>query len=74
MKEIYKEVNHDEKKTIIIAKATTYEEMYRRLDTKEREHGIHQLAKLLERRQGDLWNVRYIKDDNYQVLVNGEDI
>lgn len=54
---------------VAIAKAMAYKDMYKRLNAKEGKHGIYKLAKVEERRQRDLGNDRYIKDDNNQVLV-----
>ena len=35
---------------------------------------MYKLAKVRERRQGDLWNNKYIMYNNDQVIVNNEDI
>ena len=72
--ETYKEAKREVKKTVAIAKARAYEEMYKRLDSKEGQNGIYKLAKSREKRRKDLGSIKYIKDDNGHVLVNEDDI
>ena len=51
------------------AKLAAYDEMYKRLDTKEGELDIYKLAKAREKKTRDLNQVRCIKDENGKVLA-----
>lgn len=71
---IYKETRRDAKKAVAEAKAKAYEDMYKRLDTKDGENGIYRLAKTRERRSQDLGFVRFIKEEDGRVLVKNDEI
>ena len=47
-----------------------YENLYKRLDTKDGERDIYKLAKARERKTRDLNQVKCIKDKNQTVLMN----
>ena len=58
------------KKAISKARSKAYENLYRRLDTKDGERDIYKLAKAKERKTRDLNQMKCIKDENQNVLVN----
>lgn len=72
--ERYKEAKKETKKAVSEAKAKAFEELYRRLDTKESEREIFKLAKARDRRTKDLNQVKCIKDEDEKVLVKEEEI
>lgn len=71
---LYKEVRCAAKKAVAEAKYNAYEAMYNHLDTKEGQNDVYKLAKARERRIRELGYVRFIKDDDEQVLVSDNDI
>ncbi|KAE8672387.1 hypothetical protein F3Y22_tig00111842pilonHSYRG00069 [Hibiscus syriacus] len=70
----YTEEKREAKKTVAKAKDKVYEEMYKRLDTKEGQKDIFRLAKSRENRKNDLGSIRFIKDNNGVLLVKDHDI
>ena len=72
--ERYKEAKRETKKAVSEAKAKAFEELYRRLDTKEGERELFKLAKARDRRTKDLNQVKCIKDEDENVLVKDEEI
>ena len=56
------------------AKAKAYQDMYRRLSTKEGVNEIFKLAKARNKRRQDICSVRYIKDESDRVLLHDGDI
>jgi len=54
--------------------AKVYKEVYEKLDAKEVEKDIYRIARIRERKTGDLCTVRYVKDENQKVLVRDEEI
>ncbi|KAE8676336.1 General transcription factor IIE subunit 1 isoform 3 [Hibiscus syriacus] len=73
-KQRYKEAKREAKNTVAKAKDKAYEEMYKRLDTKEGQNDIFRLAKSRENRKKDLGSIRFIKDNNGVLLVKDHDI
>ncbi|KAE8674435.1 Detected protein of unknown function [Hibiscus syriacus] len=73
-KQRYKEAKREAKITVAKAKDKAYEEMYKRLDTKEGQNGIFRLAKSRDNRKNDLGSIRFIKDNNGVLLVKDHDI
>ena len=71
---MYKEAKREAKRVVLEAKNKAYENMYRRLETKEGEHDLFKLAKARARRSRDLDTIKFIKDDDGRVLVRKEDI
>ncbi|XP_071704874.1 uncharacterized protein [Rutidosis leptorrhynchoides] len=65
----YKEAKREAKKAVAIAKDKAYEDLYRKLDSKEGAKDIYRIAKARERRGRDLVNVKYIKDEAGQSIV-----
>nr|GEY58228.1 protein RAE1 [Tanacetum cinerariifolium] len=51
------------------AKDKAYEDLYKKLDSKEEENDIYKIAKARERKRRDIGNVRYIKDEGGQTIV-----
>ncbi|GKC08006.1 retrovirus-related pol polyprotein LINE-1 [Tanacetum coccineum] len=61
------------KKAVAQAKGKAYEEMYKRLDSKEGENDIYMISKSIERRKMDLGFIRFMKDEDGRSIVN-EDV
>ncbi|GKA25897.1 hypothetical protein Tco_0712006 [Tanacetum coccineum] len=61
-KERYKAIKREAKEAVARAKDKAYEELYKRLDSKEGANDIYKIAKARERKRRDIGNVRYIKD------------
>nr|XP_043619693.1 uncharacterized protein LOC122591493 [Erigeron canadensis] len=70
----YYEAKKEAKRTVAIAKERAYEELYRKLDSKEGENEIFRIAKAREKRRRDLGDVIYIKDENGRSIVKEGDI
>ncbi|XP_071713407.1 uncharacterized protein [Rutidosis leptorrhynchoides] len=69
VEERYKEAKREAKKAVAIAKDKAYEDLYRKLDSKEGANDIYRIAKARERRGRDLVYVKYIKDEVGQSIV-----
>ncbi|XP_071699354.1 uncharacterized protein [Rutidosis leptorrhynchoides] len=74
VEERYKEAKREAKKAVAIAKDKAYEDLYRKLDSKEGANDIYRIAKTRERRGRDLVNVKYIKDEAGQSIVREDRI
>ncbi|GJS56424.1 retrovirus-related pol polyprotein LINE-1 [Tanacetum coccineum] len=72
--ERYKEAKREAKKAIARAKDKAYEDLYKRLDSKEGENDIYRIAKARQRRKMDLGSVRFIKDEDGRSIVNEDAI
>ncbi|XP_071727824.1 uncharacterized protein [Rutidosis leptorrhynchoides] len=72
--ERYKEANREAKKAVARAKDKAYEDLYRKLDSKEGANDIYRIAKARERRRRDIDNIKFIKDEAGQTLVKEEEI
>ncbi|KAE8675269.1 HAD-superfamily hydrolase, subfamily IG, 5'-nucleotidase isoform 2 [Hibiscus syriacus] len=73
-KQRYNEAKREAKKMVAKAKDKAYEEMYKRLDTKEGKNDIFRLAKSRENRKKDIGSIRFIKDNNGVLLAKDHDI
>ncbi|GJX12542.1 aminopeptidase M1 [Tanacetum coccineum] len=73
-KERYKLAKREAKIAVARAKDKAYEDLYKKLDSKEGANDIYKIAKARERRRRDLGNVRYIKDEGGRTIVREEDI
>ncbi|GJR45109.1 retrovirus-related pol polyprotein LINE-1 [Tanacetum coccineum] len=62
-KERYKVAKKEAKIAVAQAKDKAYEDLYRKLDSKEGANDIYKIAKARERKRMDIGNVRYIKDE-----------
>ncbi|KAM2173259.1 hypothetical protein ACFX1R_038114 [Malus domestica] len=67
--ERYRRAKQEAKKDVREAKLTAYDDMYKRLDTKQGELDIYKLARAREKKTRDLNQVRCIKDENGKVLA-----
>ena len=67
--ERYRIVKQEVKKAVKEAKLAAYDDMYKRLDTKEGELDIYKLARAREKKTRDLNQVRCIKDEDGNVLA-----
>jgi hypothetical protein len=54
----YKEARRNAKKTVSEARSQAYTELYRKLDTKEGENDVYNMAKLRERKTKDFHQVK----------------
>ncbi|GJW46904.1 retrovirus-related pol polyprotein LINE-1 [Tanacetum coccineum] len=72
--ERYKLAKREAKIAVARAKDKAYEDLYKKLDSKEGANDIYKIAKARERRRRDLGNVRYIKDEGGRTIVREEDI
>ena len=73
-REEYKRAKLEAKKAISEAKTKAYEEMYKRLDTKEGEQDIYKLAKTRAKKCKDIDTVKFLKGENDQTLLGDKDI
>ncbi|KAM2399376.1 hypothetical protein ACFXTH_035947 [Malus domestica] len=67
--ERYRKAKQEAKKAVREAKLVVYDDMYKRLDTKEGELDIYKLARAREKKTRDLNQVRCIKDEDGKVLA-----
>ncbi|XP_070667542.1 uncharacterized protein [Malus domestica] len=67
--ERYRIAKKEAKKVVREAKLVAFDDMYKRLDTKEIELDIYKLARAREKKTRELNQVRCIKDENGKVLV-----
>ena len=65
----YEIAKKEAKKTVREVNLAAFDDMYKRLDTKERKLGMYKLARVRERKTRDLNQVRCIKDGNENVLA-----
>nr|GFA93685.1 hypothetical protein [Tanacetum cinerariifolium] len=72
--ERYKVAKREAKIVVAKAKDKAYEDLYKKLDSKEGVNEIYKIAKALERRRRDIGNVKYIKDEGGRTIVREEDI
>ncbi|PWZ13588.1 hypothetical protein Zm00014a_027977 [Zea mays] len=72
--ERYKVAKKTAKRAVSEAKGRAYDDLYRRLSTKEGEKDVYKIARIRERKTGDLNQVKCIKDEMDQLLVKGQDI
>nr|GEV70626.1 hypothetical protein [Tanacetum cinerariifolium] len=63
VKERSKVSKREAKIVVTRAKDKAYEDLYKKLDSKEGANDIYKIAKARERRRRDIGNVRYIKDE-----------
>nr|GEY31792.1 hypothetical protein [Tanacetum cinerariifolium] len=73
-KERYKAANREAKIVVAQAKDEAYEDLYKKLDSKDGANDIYKIAKARERKRRDTENVRYIKDEGGRTIVREEDI
>ncbi|XP_071719320.1 uncharacterized protein [Rutidosis leptorrhynchoides] len=73
-KERYKEANREAKKVVARGKGKAFEDLYRKLDSKEGANDIFRIAKARERKRRDVDNIKFIKDEASQTIVKEEEI
>nr|GFB11239.1 retrovirus-related Pol polyprotein LINE-1 [Tanacetum cinerariifolium] len=73
-KERYKVAKREAKIAVAKAKDKAYEDLYKKLDSKEGVNEIYKIAKARERSRRDIGNVKYIKDEGGRTIVKEEDI
>ena len=56
------------------ARTKVYQDIYARLDSKEREKDIYRIDQMREKKTRDLGIIKCIKDHNHKVLVKDTDI
>ena len=71
-KKIYKKKKSKAKKAVAMAKGRAYDNLYKRLETKEGEKELYRLARQRDRAGKDVQHMRVIKDENGNVMVNSE--
>ena len=71
--ELFKVAERVAKREVAEAKAKAYQDMYRRLSTKEGVNENFKFAKALNKRRQNICSVQYIKDDGDRVLLHDED-
>ncbi|GKA50437.1 methyltransferase-like protein 2 isoform X1 [Tanacetum coccineum] len=74
VQERYKEAKRQAKKVIAQAKEMAYEDLYKKLDTKEGANDIFRIVKAQERRRRDLGDICFIKDEEGQTITDEEEI
>ncbi|KAI5106486.1 hypothetical protein C0J45_4183, partial [Silurus meridionalis] len=70
----YKERRQQVKRDVAKAKEKAYEELYKRLDTKEGEKELYRLARQRDRAGKDVLQVRAVKDGEGNVLTSEESV
>ncbi|GJZ45160.1 hypothetical protein Tco_0592756 [Tanacetum coccineum] len=73
-KERYKVAKKEAKIAVARAKDKAYEDLYKRLDSREGANDIYKIAKAGKRRRRDIGNVRFIKDEEGRTIVREDDI
>jgi hypothetical protein len=72
--EWYKVSKKTAKRAMCEAKGRSYDDLYRRLSTKEGEKDVYKIARIRERKTRDLNQFKCIKDEMDQLLVKGQGI
>jgi hypothetical protein len=62
------------KRAVSEANGRAYDDLYRRLSTKEVEKDVYKIARIRKRKMRDLNQVKCIKDEMDKLLVKGQDI
>ena len=72
--ERYRVAKREAKIAVARAKDKAYEDLYKKLDSKEGANDIFKIVKARERRRRDIGSMRYIKDEGGRTIVREEDI
>ncbi|GKD61813.1 craniofacial development protein 2, partial [Tanacetum coccineum] len=72
--ERYKEAKRQAKKVVAQAKEKAYEDLYKKLDSKEGANDIFRIAKARERRKRDTGDICFIKDEECRTITDEEEI
>ena len=70
----YRMAKKEATRVVAMAKARKYEDLYKRLETKEGERELYQVARQREKLKRDVEGVKCIKDEEGRVLVEDEDV
>ena len=70
----YKVARNNTKKLVSEAKSKAFDDLYRKLGTREGEKDIYKLAKQRDKKSKDLDHIRCIKDEDQRVLVKDHEI
>ena len=62
-RDVYKQANKEEKKTVAISKAHAMDEVYKVLETPKGERNIFRIAKARDKSANDFTQIRRIKDE-----------
>ncbi|GFS10824.1 endonuclease-reverse transcriptase HmRTE-e01 [Elysia marginata] len=74
LKEVHKEKKKEAKRAVAKAKEEGYKEWYENLDTREGEKTIYRIAKQRAEAKRDIKEIKVIKDQQGEVLTDGEKI
>nr|GEX32078.1 protein RAE1 [Tanacetum cinerariifolium] len=69
-----KKLRNKQKKVVAQAKEKAYEELYKKLNSKERANDIFKIAKARERRRKDLEDICFIRDERGRTITDEEEI
>ncbi|XP_071728515.1 uncharacterized protein [Rutidosis leptorrhynchoides] len=72
--ERYKEAKKEVKKVVACVKDKAYEELYKKLDSKEGANDMYRIVKSKERRRGDIDNIKFIKDEAGIIIMKEDEI
>ncbi|GJY54008.1 hypothetical protein Tco_0445672 [Tanacetum coccineum] len=72
--ERYKLAKREAKKAVAQAKEKAYEDLYKKLDSKEGANEIFRIAKARQRRRRDLGDICFIKDEGGRTVTDEEEI
>ena len=72
--ENYKLAKKEVNKIVKEASAKVYQDIYKRLDSKDGEKDIYRIARMREKKIRDLGTIRCIKDHSHKVLMKDTDI
>ncbi|GKA07573.1 retrovirus-related pol polyprotein LINE-1 [Tanacetum coccineum] len=73
VQERYKLAKREAKKVIAQGKEKAYEDMYKKLDSKEGANEIFRIAKAQQRRRRDLGEIYFIKDEAGRIVTDEEE-
>ncbi|XP_063600261.1 uncharacterized protein LOC134776436 [Penaeus indicus] len=71
-KENYKITKREAKRAVAIAKSGAFQDLYERLETKEGVNEAYRIAKQRNRQSQDVQQVKVVKSENGEVLVEGQ--
>ncbi|XP_063600304.1 uncharacterized protein LOC134776484 [Penaeus indicus] len=71
-KENYKVTKREAKRAVAIAKSEAFQYLYERLETKEGVNEAYRIAKQRNRQSQDVQQVKVVKSENGEVLVEGQ--
>jgi hypothetical protein len=72
--EKYKVARREAKEPVRKARLTIFKDLYEKLDTRDGKKNIYRLARFREKKTRNIGIVKYMKDDDYIVLVRDEKV